>query len=220
MKLFWFLVLSINLVLFQNADAQRHSEIGAFGGVSYYLGDINRSQQFYRPLPSIGVLYHLVLDDRQAFRANVIYGQFQGVDRDFNNAYQQNRNISFSASLINLNVIYEFNFLSFHFNERARTFSPFLFAGLAYNFILQSPGNNHNHLSVPFGTGIKYMISKKTTVGVEWSLQKTFVDNIDGVVSPGEAQYKSPIINNDWYSFAGFFISFRLFDNSDCPVYR
>lgn len=221
MKILYFLTLSfLNIFTFQIVSGQRYSEMGVFGGASYYLGDINTAGQFYKPSPSVGVLYRLVLDSRQAFRSNVYYGGFQGADRDFKNDFQQNRNISFSASLLDMNVVYEFNFLPFKYSDRGTSFTPFIFGGLGYDFILQSTYNISNHFSVPFGIGLKYMISKKITVGTEWSFRKTFEDKIDGVANPGEVKQKSSLINTDWYSFAGFFISFRLFDNSECPVYQ
>jgi hypothetical protein len=207
----------------QNSIAQtkiKH-EVGAFAGTSYYMGEINPANQFYAPSPAGGVIYKLLIDKRSALGAHVYYGQFRGSDSDFNNQYQQNRNASFAASLLDINAFYEFNFLPFNFNARKRVFSPFLFVGLGYEIKLQSQSNIGNHFAVPFGMGVKYLASRKVTVGAEWSFRKTFRDNIDGLENPGESMYKSSISNTDWYSFAGIFITFRLFDHSgDCPAYQ
>ncbi len=210
------------LIIFQlNSSAQTKYEIGLFAGTSYYMGEINPSRQFYAPSPAAGAMFKWSLNKRDALRFHAYYGHFRGSDRDFNNQFQQNRNASFSASLLDINAIYEYNFLPFQFNAHKRTFSPFLFVGLGYEFILQSQNNIGSHFAVPFGVGIKYFVSKKVTVGAEWSFRKTFRDNIDGLENPGETKYKSSISNTDWYSFAGFFITFRLFDHSgDCPAYR
>jgi hypothetical protein len=216
------LVFISYLIIFQqNSIAEKKHEGGLFVGTSYYLGEINPSRQFYAPSLAVGAMYKLSLNKRDALRIHAYYGQFRGSDRDFNNQYQQNRNVSFSASLLDINAIFEYNFLPIHFNARQRAFSPFLFVGLGYEFILQSQNNIGNHFAVPFGVGVKYLVSKKVTVGAEWSFRKTFRDNIDGLENPGETKYKSSISNTDWYSFAGFFITFRLFDHSgDCPAYR
>ena len=195
--------------------------MGVFGGTSYYLGDINQSRQFYAPSPSAGALYKLALNKRTAISARAYYAQFRGNDHDFNNQFQQNRNISFSASLVDINAVYEFNFLPFQFDAREPIFSPYLFVGLGYEIMIQSKYNVNNHFTVPFGMGVKYMLSKNATIGVEWSFRKTFMDGIDGIENPGETKYKSSISNTDWYSFAGIFITFRLFDHTgDCPAYR
>ena len=217
-----FLIAFFYVIFFQqNNFAQVRQEMGFFGGTSYYLGDINQSKQFYAPSPSAGALYKLVLNKRTALCAHAYYAQFRGNDLDFKNQYQQNRNISFSASLIDINATYEFNFLPFQFDARQPVFSPFLFVGLGYEVMLQSKYKVGNHFAIPFGFGIKYFLSKKVTLGADWSFRKTFLDGIDGIVNPGETKDKSSISNTDWYSFAGIFITFRLFDHTgDCPAYH
>lgn len=210
----WFL-FSIQLI-----TAQNKIELGGFAGVSYYLGNINPTQQFYSPSIAYGGAVRYVLNDREVLRFQVNDGQLRAADRDFNNEFQQQRELLFSANLLDLNAIYEFNFLPFQYKERHHSFTPFLFVGLGFEVILQSTYNIPNHIAVPFGMGLKYLLNKRTTLGCEWSFRKTFLDQIDGVGNPGGNQYKSILNNNDWYSFAGFFISFRLFDNGNCAVYQ
>jgi hypothetical protein len=197
-----FIFLNLNTLVAQKYK----SEIGIFAGTSYYLGDINPITQFYMPLPSIGLLYKYNINDREVVSLRSTYGQLQGNDRYFSDAFQQKRNASFSATLIDVNALYEFNFFPFHFHERRRIYSPYLMLGLGYEVVLSSVHNNPttqdnipNHFSVPFGIGIKYMLTRRTTVGAEWSFRKTFIDQIDGVTNPGGNQYKSVINNNDWY---------------------
>jgi hypothetical protein len=217
-----FLATILNLIFFlQYNQAQVIHQFGIFAGTTYYMGEINPSRQFYDPSPSAGLLYKLVLNKRAALGAHVYYAQFKGNDHDFSNEYQQNRAVSFSASLLDINATYEFNFLPFEFNARKTVFSPFLFVGLGYEYMLQSTYKVSNHFAIPFGVGIKYLASRKMTIGAEWSFRKTFLDNIDGIANPGETKYKSSISNTDWYSFAGIFITFRLFDHTgDCPAYH
>jgi hypothetical protein len=202
-------------------EAQIIREGGLFAGTSYYMGDINPATQLYAPSPSFGAIYKINFNPRFVLRFQANYGQFRGSDSDFKNAWQQNRNTSFSASVLDINAGYEVNFLPYKPIDREVIFSPFLFVGIGYEFIIASQYNINNHISVPFGVGIKYMASKKITIGTEWTFRKTFQDNIDGVENPGQPSDKSFINNTDWYSFAGFFITFRLFDHScDCPVYQ
>ena len=66
-------------------------------------------------------------------------------------------------------------------------------------------------------------IGKKWSTGVQWSFRKTFNDiNIDGVNnSPLPPSMNSQLINNDWYSFAGLFITYKIFDfGITCPAYE
>jgi len=215
-------IFFISLFFLSMTNAQRASrEAGFFLGTSYYIGDINTNRQFYAPSLSFGGLFKFFFNDRHGLRIQANYGQFRANDKDFSNAFQLYRNSSFSATLLDLDAIYEFNFLPYKFNERKTVFSPYLFGGLGYEFVLQSQNPMGNHLAIPFGIGIKYLVSRKVSIGIEWSFRKTFRDNIDGIQDPGVTSENSLISNKDWYSFAGFFITFRLFDNTgDCPVYR
>lgn len=215
--------LSLIILLFSITaiSAQKYFDLGFSLGTSYYLGDINPSRQFYRPSPSGGIFGRYNLNNREALRLSLNYISLQGTDADFDNVYQQLRNASFKASFLELSTTFEFHFLPYIIDKRENGFSPYLFGGIGYMFMVDAPGNNASKFSVPFGGGIKYSLSKKFGVGMEWGLRKTFTDNMDGVINPGGEGMKQTLNNNDWYSFAGFFISFRLNDNSgDCPAYR
>ncbi len=89
-------------------------------------------------------------------------------------------------------------------------------------------------VSFPFGIGVKYSLGKKVCVGAEWGLRKTLSDYIDDVsttyyldgttIDPANpAQILSdpgmnhqPDMqrgnsrNNDWYSVAGIFLTYRF----------
>ena len=209
------LILSIT-----NIQAQKYLDLGLTGGASYYLGDINPSRQFYRPSPAFGAFGRYNLNNREAIRLSFTYMSIKGRDADFNNIYQQLRNASFNASFLEISSTFEFHFLPYIIHKKENGFSPYLFGGIGYLAFVNAPNNKGNDFSVPFGAGIKYSLSKKIGTGVEWGMRKTFNDNMDGVTNPGGEGMKPFLNNNDWYSFAGFFISFRLNDKSgECPVY-
>ncbi len=215
--LFFFLILSLS-----NLPAQKkYFDVGANAGLSYYLGDINPSRQFYRQSPAFGAFARFNLNNREAIRLSFIYMSLNARDIDFMNAYQQNRNAVLSASFLEVSPTFEFHFLPYVTNKRENGFSPYIFGGLGYIAFAKTTGTINNNFSIPFGAGIKYSLSKKLGVGFEWGMRKTFEDGMDNVINPGDSNVKNPLNNNDWYSFAGFFISFRLNDSSgDCPVYR
>ncbi len=100
--------------------------------------------------------------------------------------------------------------------------------------------------SIPFGMGLKLGLGGSTVVGFEWGLRKTFTDYLDDVsttyadpavlasqntaaaaaladqstnesIERAGFQRGNPN-NNDWYSFVGFTLSFKIKDKSDhCP---
>lgn len=220
MKLFIWLIISLISVSKLSAQ-KKYFDFGLTGGTSYYWGDINLDKHFYRPSPAFGIFGRYNINNRQAFRLSVTYLQIQGKDSDSDNRYQQLRNASFNASFIEIAPTYEFHFLPYIINKKENGFSPYIYGGFAYIFYINSDNNNGNKLTFPFGAGIKYSLSKKVGIGAEWGLRKTFNDYMDGVLNPGGEEMKPALINNDWYSYAGIFISFRLNDNTgDCPVYQ
>lgn len=196
-----------------------NTEAGVFAGVSYYLGDINPRGQFYHPEMSAGVLLKHNFTEHHVVRANVFYGQLKGDDLDFKNEYQQMRAQQFETTLIDCHVGYEFNFLPYIINRRNMAHTPYIFAAAGYSVVLSSTtGTATSHATIPFGVGYKFRFNEKVALGCEWGLRKAFSDDLDGVLNPGPDGSYSPLHNNDWYSFAGVYVTFRVFEkNFVCP---
>jgi len=100
--------------------------------------------------------------------------------------------------------------------------------------------------AIPFGMGFKVGVGSSTVIGIEWGMRKTFTDYIDDVsttyadpsvllsqntevaailADPSKNsetektgfQRGNPA-NNDWYSFIGLTLTFKIKDKSDsCP---
>ena len=101
-------------------------------------------------------------------------------------------------------------------NER---FTPFIFVGIGSYFLFGSSGIE-NPITIPFGLGIKYNIFERLTFGLEWSYHKTFNDEIDSVINIQDDNNIPVIHNDDWYSFCGVFLTYKIFrDKFDCPTY-
>lgn len=213
----------MGVVTYANGQMFRpNTDGGVFGGVSYYLGDINPRRQFYRPALSLGALVKHNFTEHHCLRVNLFYGKLQGDDTDFDNEYQQMRGKSFETSLLDCHVGYEFNFLPFTGDRRKKAHTPYLFGGIGYSFILSSTADDASgHVTIPFGVGYKWRINEKVGMGCEWGLRKTFTDTLDGVLNPGPDGSYSSSHNNDWYSFAGIFVTFRIFEkNIPCPAFQ
>ena len=211
------LLLSISV---HQAFPSDNLDIGIFGGTSYYRGNINTSQHFYRLSPAFGAIVKYNLDEHYSIRANLNYGQVRGDDLDFRNILHQTRQAAFVNNFYDFSLQGEFNFQPFKVTIFARPFSTFITAGLAYTFMPGSESVTANYLNIPFGGGIKYGLSRKVTIGMEWILKKSFSDDIDGVKSFGQFNSPSLVHNNDWVSLAGIFITIKPFERrGDCPVY-
>lgn len=204
-----------------------YMEAGVFGGVCYYLGDINPRKQLYNPGLSLGELMKYNFTEHHSVRGGIVFGQLKGDDRDFKNEYQQKRVQGFETSLVEFHVGYEFNFLPYVINRYVKSHTPYIFAGIGYSLIISSTTWTEtepdivpakNHAAIPFGVGYKYRISESVSLGCEWGMRKTFTDNLDGILNPGPDGSYAKTHNNDWYSFVGVYATFRIFEKRfSCP---
>ena len=79
---------------------KKYSELGLYGGVSYYLGDLNPGKQFFMVRPGVGLVYRFNPSRRFSWQIHGIYSSVQAYDSLANNAYQVNRNLSFRSRII------------------------------------------------------------------------------------------------------------------------
>ena len=187
-------------------------ELGVFLGGSYYLGDLNPSQQFKDFRPAIGGIARYAITDRWAVKGNVIVagiaGQYPGSgdvylrDEGYTRTYTNSdgtwhtvreRDYAFERTLIDAALTAEVNFRSYdHYFRQAQTrFTPYLTFGLASTIYERHETKNDKKtvfvLSLPFGLGAKYKVNKWLRVGCEWTWRKTFTDDLD-VVEPDEGK--------------------------------
>ncbi len=203
--------------------AQSRTEAGIMLGTSYYQGDINNSKIFYAPSLAYGLILKYNLSDHLSATAKGYYGKLRANDADFSELENQLRGASFTATLIDISFLVEFNFLPYnssgYIKKNKHRFAPFIFLGVGGNYIFSS-GGFENPITIPFGLGIKYNIFERLTLGLEWSYRKTFNDQIDGVLNVQDDLNTPVIHNDDWYSFCGIFVTYKLFrDKIDCPTY-
>lgn len=215
----------------QFVAAQRKSDIGLIGGISYYMGDINQSQHFYAPSPAGGIIYRYNLNLRHSFRFSGAYTSLKGNDRDFEDGYQQDRLISFKTNILDLSITTEFNFMDYKPTSlRKNRYSPYVSAGIGYASVIASDVNSLSAVLDPnavakstttiiFGGGFKYNLARRWSIGAEWTFRKTLNDLLDGTENIGTDQGVF-FHNNDWYSIVGLFITYKVFNwREDCPAY-
>jgi len=211
----WFFFF-ISLSLY--AAGQRNADYGVFAGVSSYFGDVNPGRILYSPLPAGGVFYRYNLHPRQALRGSIIFGGFKADDLDFNNAFQRSRAASFTGSAGEFTVQFEFNFLPYSTQGKLWDFSPYFAAGLGIGII--STNTISYQPVIPFSLGFKANIYKNMGIEAEYGFRKTFYDNFDGLndlVAPSDIAW---LHNNDWYTFAGISLTWKLYDQlAGCPAY-
>jgi len=208
--LFFYLSLSL--------AGQRNSDYGVFAGTSSYLGDINPSRLLYSPMPAGGIFYRYNFHPRQALRASFLFGGLRANDLDFKNDFQIARAASFSGSISEWALQFEFNFLPYTTQGKPWDYTPYLAVGAGITFINTT---TYTYVPViPFSFGFKVNIYKNIGLEAEYGFRKTFYDNFDGLkdlVAPSDVAL---IHNNDWYSFAGVAVTWKIYSKlAGCPAY-
>ena len=132
--------------------------------------------------------------------------------------------MSFKTSLNELSAQFEVSFYDFSIEGDENRISPYIFGGVGLtSFKVKEttpPVDKPEKRSVfnfPFGLGVKFCPFKNVTTGLEWGMRKTATDKLDQVYTDPYRVSSA----NDWYSFAGVWISFRLnfFNSERCFYY-
>lgn len=216
------LIITLLMIGAVGVNAQR-PEAGIFAGASFYNGDINPGQPFGPSNTGYGFVYRHNLDTRLALKANVFRGGLESDEELY--AVRPFRDARFSATVTDVALTAEFNFLDFFIGSTKNKFSPYIFGGAGYYFYsgdYSAAGIENSYSSsgfaLPFGIGAKYSLTKTLGLAFEWGYRKTFDDNVDGLqeyypVEEGNALYgvqMSNAVTNDWYSFAGISLTLDL----------
>jgi len=211
-------ILILLLFISIAAYSQRKSDIGLFGGTSYYMGDLNPSKHFRTPGYAFGPIFRYNFEPRNSLRISAIYHTLKANTVGYGDPFVESLGSDFDAPFLDLAANYEFNFIPYKTANRKLKQSLYLSAGLGYH-ISRSP-ETRNHITIPFGIGYKFNVTKKMSAGAEVSVRKTFSDDaIDGQRNTGSDDFNL-VGNNDWYTFAGIFISYKIFNyREDCPAY-
>jgi len=179
-----------------------YSEIGLFGGTSYYIGEINRTHFPFRLMqPAAGLFYRYNLNGHYALRAFVNYSEVKAYDAYSTNSFNLQRALSFKSPIIELGGHLEFNFYEFALLRVAlRKITPFVFGGINYfyfnpqgdlgggNYVnlqpLKTEGKRYSRhqIAIPVGVGVKFKFGR-LGLSAEWGIRKTFTDYIDDVSS-------------------------------------
>ncbi len=226
------IVLSILLLCIVSLSVmgQRFADYGIMGGATSYFGDINQGRPFYSLQPAGGIFFRYNLNPRQAIRANVLAGGLKARDTDFDNDFQQTRAASFSATMGEFALQFEFNFLPYSTQGKQWDYTPYIAAGAGITYLnttfvhptIPPPNGSVSDFVpiLPFSVGFKIKIRKNIGLEAEYSFRKSFYDNFDGLndrVAPADGD---AIHNNDWYTFAGIGITWKIYNrNANCPAY-
>jgi hypothetical protein len=214
----------------QKGQSKHFDEAGLFLGAGYYNGEINPSMPFYKPKLAIGLNLRHGFNERVAVSFQATRCKLEGADRDFSDDYRQKRNARFENELIELSFCGEYNFFPLENGSPTKFITPYVAGGLGIT-VASFPGQGLR-ACIPFGIGVKLAPKKGFTLAFDWKYRKLFSDMLDKISNDmysldfeDAAKQKSFLDNDDWYSFVGIILSFKLGDgakggNGYCPAYR
>ena len=195
--------------------AQVQIGIGGMGGVTSYWGDFS-NRIISNPDLIFGGLVRYSFNDYYILRVNAGGGYLSGDPNSYSGSLVEKdvtrTPAAFRTFFFNFDAKVEVGFLPYNpFGGRGRQrFSPYYALGIGMFYSKNTP-----HLQLPVALGVKYRIAYRWTLGLEWVIAKTFVDDIDNWenIRPPQANW---FLNNDWLTYFSLNLVFQLFDDRVC----
>jgi len=188
------------------SQAQNRWELGIFGGISNYMGDLAPDPLFKESHPAVGLALKRNSNPYFSYTLSLNYGTISG--NDSNSVTLAPRGLKFESVIVELSTQVEFNFFKFGTPEvfGAKRFSPYVFTGLSffhfdptvtYNgklYHLQTERTEGQGIvknapdqyklyqfSIPIGGGLKFNLSDKFNLMLLAGYRATFTSYLDDV---------------------------------------
>lgn len=184
------------------AQDQLGWEVGAWGGVSHYFGDLNTSYSITDLNPAGGIMARYNFNKRVCLKFSGNYTQIEAYDSDSDNIFEIQRNLSFQSEIVDGTAQLEFNFLPYEHGSYDEWFTPYMFAGFSffyYNPTAELDGETYElrnmgtegqfrgeeyrttDVAFTFGGGFKFDINYRWSVNIELSSRAVGTDYLDDV---------------------------------------
>lgn len=215
-------VLYFAALNFSGLYAQYTHEIGFLMGLSNYQGDLPEPHvELIESQLAGGIYYKYHFDSNWSLRSNLFVGQISGDDRWADS--RSFRKFKFTSQLIELAILGEWKPFArrsnYYVGMFQRYLTPYLFAGIAFTRSNPKPDCYHedclngsnpfalemkqtNFIAIPYGLGIRYDMTPKSSLGFEIGQRPVFSDVLDGVSVSANPD------RNDWYIISGVTFSY------------
>lgn len=188
-------------------------DIGAGLGMTGYLGDANTSNLLKNPGVDGELLFRYIVNPRWGLKTNFFVGTLRGNTAQMTNVMPGEMNYKFSTTFFELGELAEFNFFNFGMGETYRKLkrvTPYIAAGLGFNF-WSVDSHTGFAFNIPMGIGVKYKVSRRVNLGLEFLMKKVFTDKLDGPLLADPYKIKSSFLKNtDWYSTLTFSVTYEF----------
>jgi len=154
-------------------------ELGLQGGLGYYVGDAT-PHIFNNVRETYGGHLRYKFDKRWALQVKGLYHHIIGP------AIDKNKNVigKWENNMINLDVMGEFNFFRFGFQEydrRVKPITPYIFLGAGVAFYKGEQTANYGKVAayIPFGFGAKWKFAKRWQLQLAWQHNLYMADDLE-----------------------------------------
>lgn len=191
-------------------------ELGLGGGGNFYMGDANA--RFYNNTNGMfSLIGRYNVNPRFALKADLAAA---GISGNSENAYGvlPGEGISFSRTVYDFGVQIEWGFCAYGMENWSdcHRLAPYGLLGLGMTFA-PKPASNDFAAIFPIGMGIRYKLSERVNVGLEWTMRFSTSDRLDVTRTDGTS-LENPFMvkgkgikNKDSYSFTMLYVTFDVF---------
>lgn len=192
-------------VAFKPAMAQEdyRFDIGGGVGMTGYLGDANTANLWQNPSWDVEGVFRYMMNPRLALKTNIFVGGLSGNSAQMTNVFPNDETYKFSTTFYEVGELFEFNFFNYGMGEsyrKLKRITPYITAGVGLT-IWSVDSKTGAAFCIPMGVGVKYKLSRRLNLGLEFLMKKTFTDKLDGEQLADPYGIKSSFMKNtDWYS--------------------
>lgn len=188
-------------------------DVGGGIGMTGYLGDANDGNLYSHPGWDVEAMLRYIANPRIAFKTNIFAGGLSGDSSSIENVLPaEAQPLKFSTTFFELSELFEFNFFSYGIGEsyrKLKRWTPYICGGLGVT-VWDASGFGAA-FTIPFGVGVKYKLSRRWNLGLEFLMKKTFTDRLDDPALKDPYAFKSSLMKNtDWYSTLTLTISYEF----------
>ena len=201
------LTLLLMTLTFATAKAQTDDEyrmeIGAGVGLVSYEGDFNGSVLSNMQMGG-SVVLRRIFNPYMGLKMAAMYGKLTGSSKDVKTYYPDfvGNPYSFSNTLVDASVTYEYNFWPYGTGRDyrgAKRLTPYVFGGIGATYVSGGEKNKFTG-NVPLGLGVKYKVSPRVNLGLSWAMHFSLNDELDGMKDPAHVKSSGAFKNTDCYS--------------------
>jgi len=184
------------------AQSYKGWEVGAWLGISYYIGDLNPTFNPSSPHLAGGLNGRYNFNERVATKFFLNFSRVSADDADSPNLFDRQRNLSFWSNITEVGAQIEFNFLPYKHGDKIDYFTPYIMGG--FNVFGFSPkarlngqtfnlrdfgtegqpvGEEYGSISgaLIFGGGMKWDLNENWSINIEVGTRQVFTDYLDDV---------------------------------------